>query len=260
MRTSFERSRNAEAENWFPARASRTLPRQLESTEGLHASPSSLEPAARERTPRATSLRIRNSRLPAGYTLPHESRPANDGGSSEITEDLLSSFSPLERLINRDLIPDPEDEDADIALPLSFVRPFQSVAPRSGGINSQLTLTGTTPRNSRFSEVAEGETDMAVRPRVPPKSRDRTARNSVLLVNRGSVAVAVPRPVDAPSHEHHRNGERTWTVVVLPPLHLLMDSVYLIDNLWHLAIIATHFTVFVEWGTVVHTADAFLYP
>ena len=202
MRTSFERSRNAEAENWFPARASRTLPRQLESAGSIHASPSSLEPAARERIPRATSLRIRNSRLPAGYALPHESRPANVGGSSNITEDLLSSFSPLERLINRDLIPGPEDEDADIALPLSSVRPFQSVASRNGGINSQLTLAGTTPRNSRFSKVAEGELDIAVRPRVPPKSRDRTARDSVLLMNQGNVAVAVPRPVDAPSHEH----------------------------------------------------------
>ena len=202
MRTSFERSRNAEAENWFPSRASRTLPRQLESAGGIHASPSSLEPAARERTPRATSLRIRYSRLPAGYALPHEPRPANVGSSSDITEDLLSSFSPLERLINRDLIPGHEDEDADIALPLSSVRPFQSVASRSDGINSQLTLAGTTPRNSRFSEVAEGEIDIAVRPRVPPKSRDRTARDSVLLMNQGNVAVAVPRPVDAPSHEH----------------------------------------------------------
>jgi hypothetical protein len=240
MRTSFERSRNAEAENWFPARASRTLPRQLESTEGLHASPSSLEPAARERTPRATSLRIRNSRLPAGYTLPHESRPANDGGSSEITEDLLSSFSPLERLINRDLIPDPEDEDADIALPLSFVRPFQSVAPRSGGINSQLTLTGTTPRDSRFSEVAGGESDMAVRPRVPPKSRDRTARNSVLLVNQGSVAVAVPRPVDAPSHEHlaqraviETEGELgSWSFCLLSTFLWIASTLLTIFGIW----------------------------
>ena len=202
MRSSFERTRNAEAENWFLARASKTLPRQLESAGGLHASPSSLEPAAGERTSRAASLRIRNSRLPAGYALPNESRRASVGGPSEITEDLLSSSSPLERLINRELIPDPEDEDADLALPLNFVRLFQPVASRSGGIDSQPTLAGTTPRNSRFSEVIEGEIDTAVGPRVPPNSQDRTARNSVLLVNQDGVAVPVPRPVDAPSHEH----------------------------------------------------------
>jgi hypothetical protein len=243
MRTSFEENRNAEAENWFPARASRTLPRQLESTEGLHASPSSLEPAARERTPRATSLRIRNSRLPAGYTLPNESRPANVGGPSEITEDLLSSFSPLERLTNRDLIPDLNDEDDDIALPLSFVQPFQSVASRSGGIHSQLTLAGTTPRNSRFSGVAEGEIDMAVRPRVPPKSPDRTARNSVLLVNQGSVAVAVPRPVDAPSHEHLAQRAVIETESELGSWSLCLLSTFL----W---IASTSLTIFGIWQSL----------
>ncbi|OSS54530.1 hypothetical protein B5807_01676 [Epicoccum nigrum] len=245
MRTSFERTRDAEAGNWFHARASKTLPRQLESAGGLLASPSSFESAARERTPRATSLRIRNSRLPAGYALPNEPRPANVEGSSKITEGLLGSLSPLERLINGDLIPNPEDEDLDIALPINLIRPSQSVASRSGGINSQLALAGTTPQNSRFGEVAEGGIDMAVRPRVPPKKQDKVARNSVLLLNQAS---------------SRRNGERTSTVVVLLPPHFLMDSGYLIDDLRYIAIVATLFTMFVDWGTVVHIADAFLHP
>lgn len=238
MRTSFERNRVAEADNWFNARTSKTLPRRLEPAGGLHALPSSLE--ARERTPRATSLRIRNSRLPAGYVLPNESRPANVRGSSEITEDLLMSVSPLERLISRDLILEPEDEDADIALPLNFVRPFQSAASRSGGINSQLTLASTTPRNSRFSRVAEGEIDVAPRPRAPPKSRDRNARNTVLLLNRGSVAVPVPRPVDAPSHEHlaqravieTENEHRPWWFCLFSTFLWIASTSLTIFGIW----------------------------
>jgi hypothetical protein len=102
-----------------------------------------------------------------------------------------------------------------------------------------LNLPLRVPRHGTADSVKSLE-EKAIWLSVPPKSRDRTARNSVLLVNQGSVAVAVPRPVDAPSHEHlaqraviETEGELgSWSFCLLSTFLWIASTSLTIFGIW----------------------------
>ena len=209
---SFRAQRTREGANWFAvggSHASKTLPPGFRPPEGLAESSPSRKSGSLRGT-RSESLRLRNDRLPPGYTQPHEqplivasaSVPDREVfGETDPTRHGLSLLPPLdpspERPTAVPLIPDPDEEfDQCITAPLSIP---QRSAP---DLTIDTTMSGALPgpsehsnRESRLSEAME-EFGGGRRPDLPPKSPDRPSeRNSALLSNRGNVVFPVPDPL-----------------------------------------------------------------
>lgn len=236
----FRARRTREGANWFAgSRASKTLPRGFEQTEGLtESSPARNHGSLRGFSSRLASLRLRNDRLPPGYAQPHE-QPLFVGSASvpyrEVVGDMAPtchglSISPspdasFYRRIAAPLIPDP-DEDADCCIsdPLSIAEGPQP------DLTIDTTMSGALPvgsepsnRESRFSEVIQ-EFDGDSRLSLPLESLGRpSGQNNALRSNRGSVVFPVPEPlpeqespaVKSTSKERNKSSWRKIGVLIV---------------------------------------------